>query len=364
MKSSSMSRQSLSISLLVLTLAMLPGCAPLDWIKKQFSSDEKVIAQTTEAAESATADMAAGTSGATDANVLVSMDGKPVVTLEALDQNYKQVIEERPDLAKLESCVKESLLQGLVRQAIVDRYVQENDIQNSAAYQKDRDTMAEHCKKILNVKYFREAHPVVVKESEVKEYYENNKDTFPDLIIERGGIDTKAVSFEKEADAKAFLAKAKAASKDFDKLAQEYKSSFRDFKSVNARTPDVDPAIKNAVLELKSFPTVQMVKSAGNLYWVVNATGKKESKYRPFDEQIKEGLRQYMAQEREAKVIDEEMAKLKEKYNVVINAAALNQTAQAQFNFEDAFGMIDAQMAEAEQEDAAKGASNQSAIVA
>jgi hypothetical protein len=357
MKSASMVGKSLSISLLVVSLVFLPGCGPLDWLKKQFGTEKVVTAESKAPAADAAGDM--------DANVLVSMNGQPVVTLEMLEQNYRQVLEERPDLEKLAGCVKESLLQGLIRQAIVDRYVEENKLAESAAYIKDRDVMAETCRKILNVKYFKEAHPVAVKESDVKEYYEANKDTFPDLILERGGIETMAIAFDKEADAKAFLAKAKAAPKDFEKLAKEsgHKDKFRDYKHVNARSPEVDPAIKNAVLELKSFPEIKHVQ-AGNTHWVINAVSKRESKYRPFDEQVKEGLRQYMIQEREAKVMDEEMTKLKDKYGVKVNAAALNQSAQAQFNFEEALQMMGAQEMAQGDADEASQAANQSAQVA
>lgn len=358
MKSASMVGKSLSISLLVVSLVFLPGCGPLDWLKKQFGTEKVVTSESKATSEAVPA-------GDMDANVLVSMNGKPVVTTEMLDQNYRQVIEERPDLAKLEGCVKESLFQGLVRQALVDEYVKRNKLDEKEAYVKDREIMADTCRKILNVKYFKEAHPVAVKDSEVKEYYDANKDTFPDLILERGGIETMAVSFDKEADAKAFLAKAKAAPKDFEKLAKEggNKDKFRDYKHVNARSPEVDPAIKNAILELKNFPEIKLVQ-AGNAYWVVNAVSKRDSKYRPFDEQIKEGLRQYMIQEREAKVMDEEMTKLKGEYKLEINQAALNKVAQAQFNLQDALQMMGAdQLAEADMDDAPQAA-NQAAQVA
>jgi hypothetical protein len=361
MKSASMTRKSFSIALLVTALVVLPGCAPLDWIKKQFGG-EKVITESTGASATGKTDTAAC---AMDGNVLVSMDGKPLVTTDDLEQNYRQVLEERPDLAKLEGVVKESLKQGLFRQAVVDEYVKRNNIQNGAAYQKDRDIMAETCRKILNVKYFKEAHPAKVHESEIKEYYESNKDTFPDLIIERGGVETMALAFDKEGDAKTFLIKAKAAPKDFEKLAKEsgHKDKFRDFKFVNARSPEVDPAIKNAILETKSFPEVKLVHAC-NMYWVVNVLSKKESKYRPFDEQVKEGLRQYMIQDREAKVMDEEMAKLKEEYKIIVHPTAVDQSAQAQFNFEEALGMLGGeQMAEADGQEADE-AVNQPAKVA
>jgi hypothetical protein len=366
MKSASMTHKSFSIALLVTALIVLPGCAPLDWVKKQFGGGETVVTETGDTSTGSAPNASNKDAAACemDNNVLVTMDGKPVVTLDMLEQNYRQVLEERPDLEKIAGVVKESLLQGLVRQAIVDQYVQENKVEENPAYKKDREVMAETCRKILNVKYFKEAHPVTVKESEVKEYYESNKDTFPDLIIERGGVETMVVAFDKEADAKAFLVKAKAAPKDFEKLAKEngHKDKFRDFKFVNARSPEVDPAIKNAILDAKT-PDTKIVHAC-NKYWVVNLVSKKESKYRPFDEQVKEGLRQYMIQDREAKVMDEEMAKLKEKYKVIVNPAAVMQSAQAQFNFEDALGMLGGeQMAEADLEDAGEAA-NQVAQVA
>lgn len=359
MKSASKIVKSLSISLLVVSLVFLPGCGPLDWVKKQFGT-EKVVTES----KPATGAESAPSGSTMDANVLVAMNGKAVVTMDMLDQNYRQVIEERPDLEKLAGCVKQSLFEGLVRQAIVDEYVKENKLDEKSEYIKDRDVMADTCRKILNVKYFKESFPVEVKESEVKEFYEKNKDTFPDFVLERGGIETMAVSFDKESDAKAFLAKAKASPKEFEKLVKEggNKDKFRDYKHVNARSPEVDPAIKNAVLELKNFPEIKLVQ-AGNTYWVVNAISKRDSKYRSFEE-LKEALRMHMIQEKEAKAMDEEMAKLKAKYKVEINQSALNKVAQAQFNLQDALQMMGSdQLAEAEMDDAAQ-AVNQAAQVA
>lgn len=354
MKSTSMVHKSLPISLLILTLVILPGCAPLDWIKKQFNNDDTIVTQP---------ENKAGGSASNMDEVLISMDGQPVVTMANLEEDYKQVIEERPELKGLEPYVKANLLQGLVTQAIVDRYVKENDIQNSAAYKKDLANMTERLTRVLNVKFFRDAHPVEIKEADVKEYYEKNKETFPDLIVERGGIATVAASFEKEADAKAFLAKAKAAPKDFEKLTKDAanKAKFFDFKLVNAQTPEVDPSIKNAIADLKKFPDVQMVKAANNTYWVLNATSKKDSKYRPFDDQVKDGLRQYMVQEKQMEVMEKEMAQLKDKYKVVVNSSALNQNVQSQVDFEQSLGI---ETAEADIDADADSAAAQPAKVA
>ena len=86
-----------------------------------------------------------------------------------------------------------------------------------------------------------------------------------------------ASSIDKERCGKSiFVEKAKATPKDFEKLAQAAnKNTFRDFKFVNAQTPEVDPAIKNAISDLKKFPHIQMVKAANNTYWVFDATSKR-----------------------------------------------------------------------------------------
>ena len=339
MKSASMVRQSLPISLLIITLVMLPACAPLDWIKKQFGKEE---VSTHQSKSTEPENKSAKKASMNENEVLISMDGKPVVTRANLEEDYRQVVEERPELKGLEPYVKANLLQGWVTQTIVDAYVKEHNIHNSDTYKKDLENMIGRLTRVLNVKYFREAFPVEVKEADIKEYYEKNKETFPDLILERGGVETMAVSFDKEDAAKAFVEKAKATPKDFEKLAQAAnKNTFRDFKFVNAQTPEVDPAIKNAISDLKKFPHIQMVKAANNTYWVFDATSKKESKYRPFDEQVKEGLRQYMIQEKQMKIMEDEMSKLKEKYKIEVNASALNQDVQTQVDFEEAMGLAD-----------------------
>lgn len=357
-------KKMLSVSLLVLTLAVLPAC---DWFdKKSEAEDQKVEApqepavkpeegKEGEAAEEIMQEPAGEVEKKSEMSedILISMNGKPVVTMDDLEQDYKQVLEERPELASFEPFVKANLLQSLVTQAIVDRYVEDRGIQKTAEYKKELDNMTDRLRRVLNVKYFRDAHPVEVSNAEVKEYYEKNKETFPDLIIERGGVETMAVSFDKEADAKAFLSKAKAAPKNFEKLAQaEHKDNFRDFKLVNPQSPGVDPVVKNAIADLKSFPNVQMVKAADGTFWVVNATEKKESKYRPLDEQVKEGLRQYMVQEKQMKVMEEKMAELKDQYKIEVNDSALKQNMPTQAELEESLGMLDpeAMMAEAELE--------------
>lgn len=367
MKSASMVRKSLSISLLVVTLAMLPGCSPFDWFKTQSGSDNAAVAESGEKGMPA-GDQKSAKEAAMPGDVLVSMDGKPVVTKADLEEQYRQVIESQPELAKLEGCVKDSLLQGLVKQAVVDRAAKDNKLKESAEYKKDLALMYDHCEKILNLKYFRKMFEseLEVTKAEVKDFYDKNKGNFNELILDHGGVETRGVSFDKKADAEAFLAKVKAAPKDFDKLAQAFppKDVFQAF--VQAHSPNVDVAIKTAVAAMKSFPKIEMVTTAANVYWVINATSRKEPQYRPLDKDIEAGLTELIKQEKEAKVMRTKMEELEKKYNVKVNHAAL-QSAQTQIDFEQSLGMMldnDTQVAEADLDQTAESAANHTAHVA
>lgn len=322
------------LSLLVVgSLALLPAC---DWFggteKKVASHEGNKMAQTANSSADA---------AVVPADVLVEMDGKPVVTMADLDRDYQQVLQEQPQLASFEPFVKANLLQGLVQQAIVDRYIQEQGINDTAQYKKDKDLMMSLIDRRLNVKYFRDAFPVTVTDAEIKEYFEKNKDIIPDLIVSQGGVNTQGVSFEKEADAKAFLEKAKAGS-DLEKTAADakLKDAYRDFMLVNNQSVGVAPAIKNAVADLKKFPHVQMVKTADDTYWVLRSTGRTETEYRPFDEEVKMGLRQYIEQEKQMKVIEEKMAELKDAYKVVTHDESLKQAMPSESELQEALGMM------------------------
>ena len=177
---------------------------------------------------------------------------------------------------------------------------------------------------MLNTKYFSQEHPVQVADAELQEFYDKNKDTMPDLLISRGGTKAVGVSFDKEDDAKAFLAKVNAAKGDVKKAADDAKLSknYRDFKLVNKQSVGIDAVLRDKVVELKKVPATELVKAGDKSIWVVRATEKEEVKYRPFD-QVKAGLEQYVAREKRMEAFEKEISRLKQDYNVVVNEGYL-----------------------------------------
>jgi hypothetical protein len=84
--------------------------------------------------------------------------------------------------------------------------------------------------------------------------------------------------------------------------------------------------------------------STGSAFWVVSATAKEDSKYRPF-EQVKDGIKQELEKNKRGEMFEKEVAKLKEQYNVVINedyfkGSEAEQAGMSEEDMMDAMGGV------------------------
>lgn len=295
----------LSVVLLVVPVIFLAGCKPWEWLKGHLGkkAGSEMVAEGNE--------------------VLVTLKGKPLMTAQEFEQEFNKFLEENPQYKAALSFMpdlKKDVFMGMVNQKLVDFWAKDSKVDQKEEYKKDMERMMTNAKHIVNSKYFGEAYPVKVTDEELKEFYEKNKDVLPDLMISRGGVKTKAISFDKQEAAKNFLEKMKEF-KDLDKTAKALNlaKNVRDFKQVHQYTMGIDTALRDKVLELKKFPAHDMVKAAdGKTFWVFAAIAKEEPQYQPFDK-IKAGLEQYVSHEKRKKVIGEALDQLKKEYEVVIS---------------------------------------------
>ena len=304
-----------ALALLIVPVVFLPSCAPWNWLKEK---------------------MGCNTSGSVSVNdssaVLVSLKGQPVITQQSFEREFEQLLEENPHLKSVLALMpdaKKNFLQGMVNQEIVDRWVTENKVDQKNEYKKELDRMMRSVRRMLNTKYFGLEHPVNTSETEVAEFYDKNKDSMPDLMISRGGVQATGVSFDKELDAKSFLVKAREL-KDVKKAADAAKltKNYRDFKSVNSQSLGMDAGLRDKIAAITKVPSIELVRLSDNSFWVVSATSKEETKYRPYD-QVKSGLEQFVAKEKRMEMFDKEISKLKTDYTLVVNDDALKPAQQA-----------------------------------
>lgn len=294
-------KHSFGLSLLLVPVIFLPGCFQTGETEAPAALDETSVDQS---------------------EVVVTLAGKPKVSMQKLNEEYEQYLEENPQYKQVLPFFpdfKRQFLEGMVVSIISDEWARRNEIANTADYQKDLKNIIERVKRILNTKFFHDKHAADVTEAEVKKYYEEMKDKIPNLIISQGGVNTEGVSFEKEEDAQAFLTELKESKKSLEQLAKEKGmiDNYRDFKLVNNQSIGIDPALSAQIIALTTLPTQQVLK-AGEQFWAIDASGKEEPKYRSFDES-KEQFTQMLKKQKSAEVLEKAVAQYKKEYDVQIN---------------------------------------------
>lgn len=316
----------------LLSLGLLPGC---DWLGSKKTA----------------APISNGSIAADDTStVIVTIDGKPVITEKRLQQVIDELVEAQPQYKVMlqmmdRKQLEQNIVDGLVKQEIIDHHVMVNNLDQSDDFKMKMERVLKLARQMVNAEQFTKNIKVTIGDREVKEFYEKNKDVMPQLLISRGGVHAVAVEFDKEADAQAFLAKVKAEfGNDLKKAADKLGKSgqFKDFKSINAQSVGIDPVLRAKITSYTKFPTLELVKVSKDKVWVVKATEKEDAKYRPL-EQIKDDLKAFLEKEKLQERINEEIEKLQKTYNVQINEDYFKPEEKEEANAEVA--SVDAQIA-------------------
>jgi hypothetical protein len=288
-------------------LLVLPGC---DWFAGKKETATKEMATGVESAAAPTGE------------AIVLFDGRPAITVDSLKEEKEKLLKSNPQLKMMMAFMDEkqldrNLAEGLMNQLIVDKYVEDNNIASTADYQSELEEGYRAIKRMINTKYFSQIFPVTISDTDVKKFYDENKDVMPNLLLSKGGVKAMGISFDKEADAQAFTTKVKEKKGDIQAAAKESGSAdkVKDFKLVNDQSLGVDEGVRAKITAMKTFPSTEMVKATDGTFWVVVGSGKEEQKYRPY-EQVKEDLKQYLEKEKRAERFEQEIDRLKKEYNV------------------------------------------------
>lgn len=179
-------RKAARVALLVLPIMMLPGCGALNWIKEKLGmSKPQTMTDVSEFGMSESMDMNGekktgnGLVSADDTSeVLVTMNGKPVLTEKMLQDELDQLIAGRPELkAQLAMPgARQSLLMGILTQLVADEWVQRNLVHERPEFKKELEHMSKQVRRAVSAKYFSQEHPVKVTDADVRAFYEKHKD--------------------------------------------------------------------------------------------------------------------------------------------------------------------------------------------
>lgn len=306
-----------SLSALVASLLVLSSC---DWFKSK-----PVLEQSgSEVGEKNSMPAAVATG-----EVLLTINGKPVVTASQFEEYKNTVMEAQPQLKQMAAFIpdlEEKLFESMEHEVALQQWLKDNKIDKEADYQKDRRMGIEFLDRQLAIKYFQDRYPkmskVEVSDAEAKKLYDERKESTPELTIARGGVNAKVVEFKTEDEAKAFLDKAKEAG-NFAQVAKDQNLKVKELKKINEQSFDLETPVREKLLELKKFPSFDLVKGK-DAFFVVHATGKEENQYVPFD-QVKEPIKQQLKAQ---KLFGDELEKVKKGMNVKRNEAYFERMKQ------------------------------------
>jgi len=261
--------------------------------------------------------------------VLITENGKPILTIEDARQEFEPIYEKAMEqnaqmkmFAQLTPNFKEQMqcnyFQARYRQIVASKIFEEKNINKEQEYIKERQTLISNVEQFLNINFIIKKYPITVSEDDIKKYFEEHKDEF---LISRGGTLASGVSFDKEADAKAFLAKAQSgdlkAHADKEGLGKRYRS----FGAVNNESP-LEVPLRTAIMKIKKFPTSELVKVGDKSFYVVRATATEGQKYASFDE-VKGQLEKMLLE----KKVNETLSAEGVKHNIIFNEEACKPKA-------------------------------------
>lgn len=302
-------------ALMIGSVVLLPSCGLIDWVKETFGGGSKTPAPQTEQMDVAISSVNDGSA------ILATMEGKPLITKNMLEAEKKKLIEANPQMEAMlalmdESQLNRNLVDGMASREIIRKYVKDKNIQGTEKYKKDLQMALDQVRDLLNTRYFMEDFQAGVTDDEVKKFYSENRDSIPNLMLSRGGVESVGISFENAEKAKAFMEKVRAAKNNIAVAAKTANlgDKLKDFKLVNAESIGIEPELRDKIVAIQKTPSLQTFK-VGDEVWVVAAKRIEEPTYRDLDS-VKAEIKQLLEKDKTMKVVEQEVARLKGEYDV------------------------------------------------
>jgi PPIC-type PPIASE domain len=329
-----MNKQCISMALLVSALAMLSGC---DMFKsktgcKECAEGAKQVGPgtvTVQAGVGSGAVTAQGEPITPQGEPLTIIRGKVVITKPSYQEYWEDFLKSDPQaeaFALFSKDMREQIYKNLVMEKLIQEWVRDQKVDQSLEYQKKQKRQRELGDRLIAIQAFQEdiLNRIDTSEPALEKFYTENRDKNPvfqeaPFLRAPEGTKARAVQFSDEKQAKDFLEKAQKAGADFGALAKASKKEVKDLGVVNAKSRDVDPAVKAKLKEMEPN-SVELVSTGKNQFKVIKAVSKQAAQYAPFAE-VKEPLKQVKAQTEFQDVFANRIEELKKNYNVQDEAA-------------------------------------------
>ena len=254
--------------------------------------------------------------------VLVSVNGKTLLKLQEFKQYIADATSRDPNMGVMAQFMPDfeaKIFEGAAYPRLIfNEWAKHNNIAAKEEYKKEREKSLQLLDDMLSQEWFVKAHVSEVSDSEVKKFYDENKDKDPGLMVSAGGVEAKGVSFNQEAKAQDFFKKVQAKGGNLEVVAKDANVKVIDFGKVNKMSP-IAEAVKAKVLDAKAVPAVlPLINDAGKEFWVVKVFKREPVKYRPL-EQIKGPLKEHLMTRKISETIQKSLPKYEKEYGISVN---------------------------------------------
>jgi len=308
-----------STAVVVAALTIFPGCKFFDYFKGKAKAD----------------DISAKAQKIGTGIVLASINNQPVIREGDFKKSMAQMLQSNPyfrgaSLDSLPGSIKRKFFDELLKQEIIIQNAEKSGIYSDAKFIEAYEEMTKLVKKTLAVQFFEKDlfKNIEVNDSDVKTYYNENKDRF---IKVAGGVLVAGSKFKTEEMADSFLATSKKNLDDFEKLAEGNKDGkFRNFgridKSAKGFAAAAVPApIRDTAFGIKNLPAVEKIK-VGDSFWIAHFSDKKDSEYFEIDE-IKSQISGMLKNNKFKDLLDKKIKELKASMSININEDYFKEAA-------------------------------------
>lgn len=308
----------LSVMLLVSVLCVLPACKWFGGKSESCPTCDKSGSHEQTSAEDNTA--------------VVSVDGKPVATIGDIKEAFNAIRCQQPMFDQIfnmmpndqKALVYKQILDSFADQAVIEEHVRSMKWDRTECYRKVVEQMHKMLDRQLAVNEFRkriiEESAALINDKEAEDFYAKNRERMRQapFLANAGGTESVVVKFEREADAKAFLDKARQA-KDIRRAATEAKRQVIDMGVVSPQSAQYDFELVGKILSMKNVPGFDMVSSADKKsFFVFQAIRKVDAQYAPYSA-VAAKVKEVMASEKFPQEYTRRMADMKAKHKVDIN---------------------------------------------
>lgn len=273
-------------------------------------------------------------SAAGKGELLLSIDGKPVLyaqdfedqkqMLQQSNQQLNMILQMMPDAAY--TMLFKSIEAGL----LIKEWAIRAGIEDKEDFAKRRRLAHEQIDLNLYMQEFMEAHPIEVSDHEALNFYKEKRDQIQGLVTSPASVEVVYVACKTKAQAEDFASKARDGSEKHMKIAAKDMNLKLESMTIS---PDsaCDNTLKQTVLVATKFPAKEIVKINDNVFYVVGLLKKNEAQYHSFDNpQVKEFIKKSCKDAKREAELALEIEKLRSKYNAVENKEYFEAKTQNQ----------------------------------